>query len=110
MVKGSYEFYHYNDQLFNDNGWGCAYRAFQSLLSWFNLNEYTSAEIPSIEQIQRTLFEIDKTRNLINTKEWIGANEVGWLVNKYVGIESKIIFLQDGENIMEKVDLFKQHF
>ena len=35
---------------------------------------------------------------------------MGWLVNRFVGIDSKIIFLQDGENIMEKVELFKQHF
>lgn len=110
MIKGHYEFYHYGDQTFNDNGWGCAYRAFQSVLSWFNLGGHSSIPIPTIQQIQRKLFQIDKSRNLINTNQWIGANEVGWLINKYLNIDSKIVFLQDGENIMDKVDVFKHHF
>lgn len=35
---------------------------------------------------------------------------MGWLINKYLGIECKIVFLQDGDNIAEKLDVFKHHF
>jgi hypothetical protein len=38
-VKGLYEYYHYGDHNFNDQGWGCAYRSLESLLSWFRLQQ-----------------------------------------------------------------------
>lgn len=41
MVKGIYEYYHYGDQNFRDNGWGCAYRALQTLISWLHIQGYT---------------------------------------------------------------------
>ena len=50
MVKGLYEYYHYGDQGFHDNGWGCAYRAYQTLLSWMRFQGFTKplAKIPTI--------------------------------------------------------------
>lgn len=36
-----YEYYHYGDQNFHDNGWGCAYRALQTLISWLNIQGHT---------------------------------------------------------------------
>ena len=56
MMKGTYDFYHYGDQSFNDNGWGCAYRAFQSLLTWFSNGKYSIDKVPSILEIQKLLF------------------------------------------------------
>lgn len=41
LVKGAYEYYHYTDQNFSDHGWGCAYRACQTLLSWLHIQGYT---------------------------------------------------------------------
>ena len=50
MVKGLYEYYHYGDQSFHDNGWGCAYRAYQTLLSWMRFQGFTKPinKIPTI--------------------------------------------------------------
>jgi hypothetical protein len=31
---------------FNDNGWGCAYRSLQTIVSWFRMQQYTSKHIP----------------------------------------------------------------
>jgi hypothetical protein len=39
FVKGLYEYYHYGDQNFHDQGWGCAYRSLETLLSWFRLQQ-----------------------------------------------------------------------
>ena len=37
-VCGDYLYYHYMQDGFNDNGWGCAYRSMQTLLSHLLLN------------------------------------------------------------------------
>jgi hypothetical protein len=31
---------------FNDNGWGCAYRSLQTIVSWFRLQKYSSKPVP----------------------------------------------------------------
>jgi len=35
LVKGRYAYHHYMQDKFDDNGWGCAYRSLQSIISWF---------------------------------------------------------------------------
>lgn len=53
FTHGSYEYYHYGDQQFNDQGWGCAYRSLQSLLSWFQLKGiYQAGKMLTVTQIQ----------------------------------------------------------
>lgn len=34
-VRGKYVYYHYMQDNFNDDGWGCAYRSMQTIFSWF---------------------------------------------------------------------------
>jgi len=38
----------------------------------------------------------DKKPNFYGTKEWIGAFEVNLVLQKLVGVESVILFIQDG--------------
>lgn len=109
FCRGRYQFHHYGEEQFNDRGWGCAYRACQTVLSWFNEQRYSNIPIPSIPEMQKLLFEIDRTRNLVNTSEWIGANEVGWLLTKLCGVDCKIVHLPNGANIMEKVEQLRHH-
>lgn len=60
FTKGSYEYYHYSDQQFNDQGWGCAYRSLQTVLSWFQLRgNYTAGPMLSIPQIQELIDRIN---------------------------------------------------
>jgi hypothetical protein len=35
LVSGLYAYYHYMQDLINDQGWGCAYRSLQTIVSWF---------------------------------------------------------------------------
>ena len=35
IVQGKYAYHHYMQDDFDDNGWGCAYRSLQSIISWF---------------------------------------------------------------------------
>lgn len=35
IVQGLYIYYHYMQDNFDDNGWGCAYRSLQTIISWF---------------------------------------------------------------------------
>jgi len=35
LIWGNYTYHHYMQDGFDDNGWGCAYRSLQTLLSWF---------------------------------------------------------------------------
>lgn len=53
-VKGMYEYYHYGDQGFTDNGWGCAYRSLQTLISWLNIQGHTEPmpQMYTIREIQ----------------------------------------------------------
>ena len=37
-VNGDYEYWHYNCDDFNDEGWGCGYRTMQTIISWINHN------------------------------------------------------------------------
>ena len=53
LVCGSYAYCHYMQNRFNDDGWGCAYRSLQTIVSWFRLQGYTEKAIPTHEQIQK---------------------------------------------------------
>ena len=35
LVDGTYTYHHYMQDKFDDDGWGCAYRSLQTLISWF---------------------------------------------------------------------------
>lgn len=35
IVYGKYMYHHYLQDKFDDEGWGCAYRSLQTLVSWF---------------------------------------------------------------------------
>ena len=35
LIDGTYTYHHYMQDKFDDDGWGCAYRSLQTLISWF---------------------------------------------------------------------------
>lgn len=42
----------------NDSGWGCAYRSFQTIWSWFLLQGVTNKPVPThkvIQQVKKNL-------------------------------------------------------
>lgn len=62
---------------FDDNGWGCAYRSWQTIVSWFVLNGYKQMEIPGHRAIQELCVANEARKaSFVGSKEWIGSMEV----------------------------------
>jgi len=112
IIYGSYIYSHYMQDSFDDQGWGCAYRSLQTVLSWFKVQRLVpDFKIPSIPEIQKILVDLgDKPANFVGTKEWIGAFEVSLVLNKLLDVESKILFISSGAEIPSKARELKEHF
>ncbi|WOG99435.1 hypothetical protein DCAR_0518783 [Daucus carota subsp. sativus] len=111
LVQGSYEYFHYLQDGFDDSGWGCAYRSLQTIISWFRLQHYTSTDVPSHREIQQALVEIgDKDRSFVGSREWIGAIELSFVLDKLLGVSCKVINVGSGDEIPEKCRELAFHF
>ncbi|ELU04946.1 hypothetical protein CAPTEDRAFT_218754 [Capitella teleta] len=111
VVQGDYEYHHYMQDRMDDNGWGCAYRSLQTLISWFKLQGYTEKLIPTHKQIQQILVDIgDKPLKLVGSKEWIGSMEVSYVLQNYLDVNSKILFVSTGAELASKARELAEHF
>ncbi|XP_066258087.1 ufm1-specific protease 2 [Euwallacea similis] len=111
LVKGNYEYYHYCQNKMDDNGWGCAYRSLQTLVSWFKLQGYIDRDVPSFKDIQKCLVDMgDKPSNFIDSRQWIGSTEVSYVLNSLLGVTSKILFVSSGEEMGTKGPELVNHF
>ncbi|KAJ8553970.1 hypothetical protein K7X08_024648 [Anisodus acutangulus] len=111
LVLGSYEYYHYLHEGLDDSGWGCAYRSLQTIISWFKLQKYTSIDVPSHMAIQQALVEIgDKYPSFIGSREWIGAIELSFVLDKLLGVSCKIMNVRSGAELPEKCRELALHF
>ncbi|KAG5393049.1 hypothetical protein IGI04_023012 [Brassica rapa subsp. trilocularis] len=96
VIQGSYEYYHYLQDSFDDSGWGCAYRSLQTIISW---------------EIQQTLVEIgDKDPSFVGSREWIGAIELSFVLDKLLGVSCKIMNFRSGSELPEKCRELALHF
>ncbi|XP_047981927.1 probable Ufm1-specific protease [Salvia hispanica] len=111
LIQGSYEYYHYLQDGFDDSGWGCAYRSLQTIVSWFKQQHYTSIDVPSHREIQQSLVEIgDKDPSFIGSREWIGAIELSFVLDKLLGVSCKVINVRSGSELPEKCRELALHF
>lgn len=111
LIQGSYEYYHYLHDGFDDSGWGCAYRSLQTIVSWFKQQHYTSIDVPSHREIQQSLVEIgDKDPSFIGSREWIGAIELSFVLDKLLGVSCKVINVRSGSELPEKCRELALHF
>ena len=113
LVRGDYYYFHYNQDNFNDSGWGCAYRSLQTLISWFILNTSVgkNIKVPSIPEIQKILVKLgDKDKKIVGSNEWIGAIEVNLILNDLLGIENQILYVNSGSEINSKGRELLYHF
>ncbi|KAL3025325.1 hypothetical protein AAZX31_04G173900 [Glycine max] len=111
LVQGSYEYFHYLHNGYNDSGWGCAYRSLQTIISWFRLQNYTSIEVPSHREIQQTLVAIgDKDPSFVGSRDWIGAIELSFVLDKLLGVTCKVINVRSGAELPEKCRELAMHF
>jgi hypothetical protein len=61
------------------------------------------------ETSQRSL-SVSVSKLMIGSQEWIGSFEVSYVLNKLLGIDSAIINIQNGDQVLSKLDEFKNHF
>nr|XP_050869561.1 ufm1-specific protease 2 [Vespula vulgaris]XP_050869562.1 ufm1-specific protease 2 [Vespula vulgaris] len=111
IVYGLYSYHHYMQNEFDDNGWGCAYRSLQTIISWYRLQGYTDIPIPSHKEMQKCLVDIgDKPFNFIGSKQWIGSTEVGFILETLLGINIKILCASNGEEVSILASDLAHHF
>jgi len=111
LVQGDYQYHHYMQDSFDDDGWGCAYRSLQTLSSWLGLQGYTDTEVPSHTDIQKVLVDIgDKEAKFIGSKQWIGSTEVGFVLETRCGVESRFVSVSAGSDLSSKARELLIHF
>lgn len=111
LVQGVYEYCHYMQDKFDDNGWGCMYRSYQTVVSWFRAQHYTSLPIQSHQEIQKMLVKMgDKPARFVGSKQWIGAMEAQMLLDEYLGVSSKVMNVPSGHDLEDKGRELAQHF
>ncbi|CAI5449184.1 unnamed protein product [Caenorhabditis angaria] len=110
-VRGSYNYHHYMQDGIDDNGWGCAYRSFQTIWSWFILNGYTDKPVPNHRQIQQCLVDIgDKETKFVGSRQWIGSTEISFVLNSMLNLECRFIATNSGNEVVEKARELARHF
>ncbi|KAI3413750.1 WD and tetratricopeptide repeat protein [Globodera pallida] len=113
VVRGKYAYYHYGQHSFDDAGWGCAYRSFQTVCSWLKFQNHIDASkpIPSHRQIQQCLVAIgDKTPNFVGSNKWIGSLELSFCLDSMFNISSKILSSKSGADLGEHARALIYHF
>ena len=111
LVTGAYTYHHYMQDSFDDDGWGCAYRSLQTIISWFRQQGYTETEVPSHRQIQKCLVDIgDKEVKFIGSKQWIGSTEVGFVLETACEVQSKFVSVSQGSDLASKARELLRHF
>uniref|UniRef100_A0ACD5ZGZ6 Uncharacterized protein n=1 Tax=Avena sativa TaxID=4498 RepID=A0ACD5ZGZ6_AVESA len=111
LIDGSYEYYHYLHDGIDDNGWGCAYRSLQTIMSWYRLQQYSATNVLSHREIQQVLVEIgDKNPAFVGSRDWIGAIELSFVLDKMFGVSCKIINVRSGDELPEKCRELAMHF
>lgn len=118
LTTGKYDFYHYRVDGYKDDGWGCAYRSLQTILSWFQHEGLMTASMPSLRDIQQILSTMDPDkagrRGFVGSSEWIGSFEIMLVLQHYIpGLECTIKRLEsatelDTDPVIQ--GLFLDHF
>lgn len=110
-VNGPYNYHHYMQDGIDDSGWGCAYRSFQTIWSWFILNGYTDKPVPSHREIQQALVDIqDKQAKFVGSRQWIGSTEISFVLNELLKLECRFIATNSGAEVVERVRELARHF
>ena len=129
LVHGNYAYHHYMQDNFDDDGWGCAYRSLQTIISWFRysivwllillaltpcncrLQGYTDRQVPTHREVQQCLVDIgDKPASFVGSKQWIGSMEVSFCLQSLLAVESMIVNVSSGAEMTSKARQIAEHF
>jgi hypothetical protein len=95
----------------DDKGWGCAYRSMQTLCSWILLEGFASKPVPTHREIQETIVMLgDKPASFVGSRNWIGAVEIAMCLQSMFGVDSKILNIPNGPEIIKHSSAIAQHF
>eukprot|EP00048_Salpingoeca_helianthica_P016480 m.232524 g.232524 ORF g.232524 m.232524 type:complete len:540 (-) comp18762_c0_seq1:26-1645(-) len=114
-VQGLYDYYHYNQDGIDDNGWGCAYRSLQTICSWYILQGYSARTVPSIREVQRLLVDLDLCpAAFYGSSKWIGSTELCWVLQNWFkddfDIDHKFILNVPGSEMAGQARELEYHF
>ncbi|CAG2105547.1 unnamed protein product, partial [Medioppia subpectinata] len=110
-VYGDYTYHHYMQDRIDDNGWGCAYRSLQTIISWFRHQSYIDKPVPNHTEIQQALVDVgDKNPSFVGSRLWIGSQEVSYVLSHLYEITSKIMFVSSGAELANKGRELANHF
>ena len=113
LMDGDCHYYHYMQGGFDDKGWGCAYRSLQTIISWLQLQHYAPLKpVPTHKELQRVIQDMGAapSADFVGSKQWIGSQEVGWILNQLFGIDSKFELSQNVTELMSKGAAIAHHF
>ncbi|XP_075165757.1 putative Ufm1-specific protease 1 [Haematobia irritans] len=113
LTRGNFTYFHYGCDGFHDNGWGCAYRTLQSMISWIlNKRKWNSSlNIPSLREIQEILVGIeDKPQRFIGSRDWIGALEVFYTVDTLYDVPCKILHVTKSDDLQKHIPHLLKYF
>lgn len=68
--------------------------------------------MPTLTEIQEIIdyINIASDERIKNTREWIGATEVSWVIKKITNYDCRILHIADGKDIIEHCEMFRDHF
>lgn len=104
LASGSYDYYHYRIDGCKDDGWGCAYRSLQTILSWFQYEGIVSTPMPTLKEIQGILLTVDPEKQnrsgFVGSRDWIGSYEIMMVLQHYIpDLECTIRRLEHGSDL-----------
>lgn len=77
----------------------------------FRLQGFTNHPVPTHEEIQKCLVDIgDKPRTFIGSRQWIGSTEISYCLESMLGVTSRIIAINSGEELSERGSELIYHF
>ena len=100
LVQGSFRYFHYLCDNFDDRGWGCGWRTVQTILSWLKPED----ETPSIPSLQRLV------GHDVGASSWIGVQECVEILDALHGAIVQIVPLRSGAELLNHLPRLLTHF
>ncbi len=107
LARGTYKYFHYESDGFKDRGWGCAYRALQTVLSWLWEQGRVRSPVLGLGEIQAMLDRLDGSRRIAGSRQWLGALEVSWVLG-HLGVPARLYHLpQAGSAVQAALEVMR---
>lgn len=120
VASGRSEYFHYGQDGSRDSGWGCAYRTFMTIVSWYLCGGYVTRDeyphlrptgAPSHKIIQEALVRSgDKPSTFVGSSEWIGAVDLGICLSSLYGLSGRILPFRSGSEVAGAARQLLHHF